>query len=529
MKKLTIGIISIVLLTLFSQGISLASVPNYKLITSFDGSINCIFTKEDTVFIGTDSGLYYSLDNLKTFKKVGDVLSSSSISAINYINGKYYVGTDGNGLFAGDSVTQLSSLRDLVDCPTISNISYEGNNIYVSSHCSGFFASFDGGKSFMNLNKGLTSVVVNSFLTGGTSGYYLGTDDGLYFAGTMTSSTLWSKVISNVKVNALSSFGNSVFAGTNIGLYKGTSTKFEKISVVGGNPFIPNIVSNSGRLGVIIGSFGVYLSCDGVKFYPLEVAEFINATEISIDSGRKAFYVGTKSGKLFSVDLNTPYLLFDKTVKLDSIQKGSKYSFDITVYDFSFNSKPIDIVLPTFIQARKAVSDNKATFTLTIDATNLAPQTYSIPLQIKKENITEKVSVNFEVTNKTATVVKLYVGSTTAYLNEKAITLDAAPFIDKSSGRTLVPIRFIAESFNAQVSYDANKKEVTIVDSGSSKTIKLYVGKTTAYINGTSVKLDVAPVILPPGRTFVPVRFISETFNAQVLWNQGLKEVQIIY
>jgi len=73
------------------------------------------------------------------------------------------------------------------------------------------------------------------------------------------------------------------------------------------------------------------------------------------------------------------------------------------------------------------------------------------------------------------------------------------------------------------------KKEVTIVDSGSSKTIKLYVGKTTAYINGTSVKLDVAPVILPPGRTFVPVRFISETFNAQVLWNQGLKEIQIIY
>jgi len=78
------------------------------------------------------------------------------------------------------------------------------------------------------LNKGLTSVVVNSFLVVGTSGYYLGTDDGLYFTGTMTSSTSWSKVISNVKVNALSYFGNSVFAGTNIGLYKGTSTKFEK-------------------------------------------------------------------------------------------------------------------------------------------------------------------------------------------------------------------------------------------------------------------------------------------------------------
>jgi len=125
----------------------LSSVPNYKLITSFDGSINCIFTKEGTVLIGTDSGLYYSLDNFKTFKKSSDVLASSSISAINYINGKYYVGTDGNGLFAGDSVIQLSSLRDLVDCPTISNISYEGNNIYVSSHCSGFLQALMVGRA----------------------------------------------------------------------------------------------------------------------------------------------------------------------------------------------------------------------------------------------------------------------------------------------------------------------------------------------------------------------------------------------
>jgi len=123
-------------------------VPSYELISSFDSSINCIFIKEDIALIGTDSGLYYSSDNFKTFKIISDVLANSNISAINYINGKYYVGTDGKGLFVGDSINQWRSLRDLIDCPTISNISYEGNNIYVSSHCSGFFASFDGGKAF---------------------------------------------------------------------------------------------------------------------------------------------------------------------------------------------------------------------------------------------------------------------------------------------------------------------------------------------------------------------------------------------
>jgi hypothetical protein len=359
---------------------------------------------------------------------------------------------------------------------------------------------------------------------GGTSGYYLGTDDGLYFTSVINSSTSWSKVISNVKVNALSYFGNSVFAGTNIGLYKGTNNKFEKISVVGGNPFISNIDSNSGRLGVIIGGFGVYLSCDGVKFYPLEVTEFTNATAIIIDSGRKAFYVGTKNGKLFSMDLNTPYLLFDKTIKLDSIQKGSKYSFDITVYDFSFNSKPIDIVLPTFIQAKKTVSDNKATFTLTVDAANLVPQTYSIPLQIKKENVTEKISVNFEVLNKTATVIKLYVGSITAYLNGKATALDAAPFIDKSSGRTLVPIRFVSEALGFNVAYNEKTKEVTIRNNDTVVVIR--IGSKIATVNGKNITLDVAPVI-QNGRTFVPVRFISETTGFKVEWNSNTRRITI--
>jgi len=74
----------------------------------------------------------------------------------------------------------------------------------------------------LNLNKGLTSVVVNSFLMGGTSGYYLGTDDGLYFSGTITASTSWNKVISNIRVNSLSYFGNTVLLVLILVYNKGT-------------------------------------------------------------------------------------------------------------------------------------------------------------------------------------------------------------------------------------------------------------------------------------------------------------------
>lgn len=51
-----------------------------------------------------------------------------------------------------------------------------------------------------------------------------------------------------------------------------------------------------------------------------------------------------------------------------------------------------------------------------------------------------------------STTVKLTIGSKTAYVNGKAITLSTAPFINNSS--TYVPLRFASESIGAEVSWD---------------------------------------------------------------------------
>jgi len=57
------------------------------------------------------------------------------------------------------------------------------------------------------------------------------------------------------------------------------------------------------------------------------------------------------------------------------------------------------------------------------------------------------------------------------------------------------------------------------VSAESTKKLELYVGKTTAYVNGVSIKLDVPPVI-ENNRTLVPIRFISEQMGAKVTWNE---------
>ena len=56
--------------------------------------------------------------------------------------------------------------------------------------------------------------------------------------------------------------------------------------------------------------------------------------------------------------------------------------------------------------------------------------------------------------------IRLTLGSTTAYLNNEAQTLDVAPV--SINDRTMLPIRFISESFRFDVEWDQAQQSVTI-------------------------------------------------------------------
>lgn len=56
--------------------------------------------------------------------------------------------------------------------------------------------------------------------------------------------------------------------------------------------------------------------------------------------------------------------------------------------------------------------------------------------------------------------VEMTVDSKTAYFNNKAQTLDVAPVI--LNGRTMLPARFIAESFGFDVNWDNDTKTISI-------------------------------------------------------------------
>ncbi|MEA1962381.1 MAG: stalk domain-containing protein [Bacillota bacterium] len=59
------------------------------------------------------------------------------------------------------------------------------------------------------------------------------------------------------------------------------------------------------------------------------------------------------------------------------------------------------------------------------------------------------------------TEVKIYIGSETAYKNGQAVTLDAPAEINAAAGRTMVPLRFVSESFGGRVDWiDATRTVV---------------------------------------------------------------------
>ena len=122
--------------------------------------------------------------------------------------------------------------------------------------------------------------------------------------------------------------------------------------------------------------------------------------------------------------------------------------------------------------------------------------------------------------------ITLQIGNKTALLNGKPVILDSAPFIDTKTNRTLVPLRFIAEAFKAEVQWNSSLRTVTI--NGKNKSIVLQIGNGMAVVNGKSISLDQPPVI-ENGRTMVPIRFISEILGATVKWVPENKSIIITY
>ena len=117
--------------------------------------------------------------------------------------------------------------------------------------------------------------------------------------------------------------------------------------------------------------------------------------------------------------------------------------------------------------------------------------------------------------------IRLYLDGTSIF--DSVIGADEAP-PEIKDGRTMVPIRALAEKLGADVGWDAAMRQVTLVRAGV--TIVMTVDSKTAYVNGRAVEMDVAPYITN-GRTLIPARYVGEFFGQKVEWDGEKRQVVV--
>lgn len=128
------------------------------------------------------------------------------------------------------------------------------------------------------------------------------------------------------------------------------------------------------------------------------------------------------------------------------------------------------------------------------------------------------------------TVLRFYIDSDNYYVNDIITPMDAGPII--KDGRTLLPIRYVAAPLGANVDWNGGEQKVTVSLNG--KVMYLWINQGQATVNGVQKPIDplnsnVSPIIVPPGRTMLPLRFIAENLGCQVDWDPVSREVKVTY
>ncbi len=125
-------------------------------------------------------------------------------------------------------------------------------------------------------------------------------------------------------------------------------------------------------------------------------------------------------------------------------------------------------------------------------------------------------------------IIELIVNSKTATVNGKKVELEMAPTIIE--GRTMVPLRFVTETFGFEVGWNGETKEISLTK--GSLVIVLKSGEKNVMVARDGIKENVvsdpAPTIMD-GHTMVPIRFFSEILSAEIDWIGEEKKIIIVY
>lgn len=107
-------------------------------------------------------------------------------------------------------------------------------------------------------------------------------------------------------------------------------------------------------------------------------------------------------------------------------------------------------------------------------------------------------------------------------LNDQLLQFpEVQPFID-GEGTLQVPLRVLSEKLGYQVGWAKQGDDVTVTLQNKEQAIQLTTDEEQALVNSKPITLESSPT-LKDGSTYVPLRFITETFGSAIEWNDANK------
>jgi phosphoglycolate phosphatase-like HAD superfamily hydrolase len=182
---------------------------------------------------------------------------------------------------------------------------------------------------------------------------------------------------------------------------------------------------------------------------------------------------------------------------------------------------PAEAVIQDLLTGNVTEDDLEAIEDLVEDLEELGDEEAALETQEKVVQLSPK---DLKAVKKLAKLLdKLGEDGLKAFVNGKRPNFDVQPFVE--NGRTLVPFRAMAEALEAEVSFDAATRTVTVKRGDTM--VQLQLGSSVAWINGVEYPLDV-PAQTVQNRTVIPMRFLAEAFGAEVTFDPETQSIIVI-
>jgi hypothetical protein len=493
------------------------------------------------VVVATQNAGIYSMSGTSTaFQKLPSQMDLMRVTNIAVLDpDRWLIGTDGDGLWLvkgeGASFERVLTL----DCSRVARIvqdSRDSNRLFLTSLCTGLHYSTDHGATWKSNYAGITSLALTDVIrmdgdriavSSQDAGVFVSVDNGTSYSKTAcpiksVSSLAWSGSIRTL----FAAGGSAVAMTTDAGAHW---TSLPSPGTVASLVSLPSGVVLAG-----IAARGALRWDVAAKTWQ-DVAQGIGVTSAStIYCTGTILLIGGSTGAVVRANLSAPVAAVSPAaldLGIVPVNQARSTTFSITNLGTGTLDWHVENI-PGYIQVMPQSGTGNIAVTVRIEGDGLSRGSHQSLLKIVTNGGNQALALRFSITDATPVHIELTVGKTAGTVGGDQVTLDAAPFIDKASGRTLVPMRFIGEAFGATVTWDAPTRRVFVETQGTTNHIPLLIvmtiGSKKATANGKAVTLDVASAIVA-GRTFVPLRVISETLGAAVSWNAAARMVNISY